>query len=77
MGGWFGSSSTNVVVSNAANGKAEAKVEIPVPIWEIVLICAIVVCGFYVAKRACGHYINKYTDTRINSARTMERLEDI
>jgi hypothetical protein len=70
MGGWFGSSSTNAVVSSAANGKAEAKVKIPVPIWEIVLICVIVVIGFYVAKRACEHYTNKYTDARITRART-------
>jgi hypothetical protein len=77
MGGWFGSSSTNVVVSNAANGKAEAKVDIPVPLWEIVVICIVVVLGVYIAKKMCKHYANQYCDERIQRARTLERLDNV
>jgi hypothetical protein len=77
MGGWFGSSSTNVVVSNAANGKAEAKVDIPVPLWEIVIVCILVVLGFHFAKRVCIHYTSKYCDQRIQRAKTLEQLENV
>ena len=77
MGGWFGSSSTNVVVSNAANGKAEAKIDIPIPLWEIVVICIIVVLSFHIAKKLCRHYTNKHFDQRIQRAKTLERLDDV
>jgi hypothetical protein len=39
--GWFGDTQQSVLVVQA-NGKSTASIDIPVPLWEVIIITAIV-----------------------------------
>jgi uncharacterized protein (DUF697 family) len=77
--GWFGSDTTNVVVSNAANGKAEARVNIPVPFWEIVLIAACVATIVYLCCVCSGKKLKKEWNkqVKVQVAKSRCNLEDV
>jgi hypothetical protein len=77
--GWFGSDTTNVVVSNSANGKAEASMNIPVPVWEIALVATCVAVIIFVCLSYCKKQLKKNWDRqiRLQIAKSRPSLENL
>jgi hypothetical protein len=72
--GWFGTDVHNVVVSQATNGKATAQIEIPVPMWEIILIAIIVFFLLWAIMKFCVTGFRKYINREFQRARAMEEI---
>jgi protein-S-isoprenylcysteine O-methyltransferase Ste14 len=73
--GWFGSDTISVAVSNAANGKATASVDVPIPFWEIVLIAAIVAIIIYACISCTREHLRTKWDNAIKAQVAKSTLE--
>jgi hypothetical protein len=72
--GLFGGNAETIVVSQAAGGQATSSVNVPVPIWEIVLIATLVsVIIFF----ACNCVIKKTNNMFDNAVKKQARIVQI
>jgi hypothetical protein len=74
--GLFGDTVQSVVVAQAANGKATATIEIPIPLWEIIVISLIISSITYIASSCLYKKTGKFIDNKITKKAKLYNLEN-
>jgi hypothetical protein len=73
--GIFGPNTQTVAITQAANGgKATAEISANVPLWEIIIICGVMIVMFDVVKRMLRRSAVNFFDKQVQRARTVEAL---
>jgi hypothetical protein len=74
--GLFGDTVQSVVVAQVANGKATATIEIPIPLWEIIVISLIISSITYSACLCLYKKTGKFIDNKITKKAKLYNLEN-
>jgi hypothetical protein len=77
--GWFSNNDkTNIIVTNA-NGKSTAEIDVPVPIWEIILIAILVSVVVYTCCKCAYNRIEKEMKRQVSKHVMVSRIniEDV
>jgi flagellar biosynthesis/type III secretory pathway M-ring protein FliF/YscJ len=74
--GFFGSESQTIQINQAANGSAAtADVNVSLPLWEVVIICVVVMMVFLILRKVCRHYVRKGIEKQMEKIKSNDALE--